>query len=106
MGEMLMQIKKEQRTEPTSSSIGSSRCTRKSGNSWGKVKHNIKLDMKSTGLIISSRLETAYGFTSTRRYRRVKEIKSSPFIMDPSLSWRKVVPMIFVRIFHLICRFT
>jgi hypothetical protein len=32
-----------------------------------KIKHSIKLDMTNTGLIISSRLETRYGFTSTRR---------------------------------------
>jgi hypothetical protein len=38
-----------------------------SGNSWRKVKHSIKIDMKNTGLIINSRLETRYGFTSTRR---------------------------------------
>jgi hypothetical protein len=38
-----------------------------SGNSWRKFKHSIKLDMTNTGLIISSRLETRYGFTSARR---------------------------------------
>jgi hypothetical protein len=67
MGEMSIQMKKEMKTEPASSSRGSRRYTKQSGNSWRKVKHNINLGMKNTGLIISSRLETRYGFTSTRK---------------------------------------
>jgi hypothetical protein len=93
MGEILMQMNKEQRMKLAISSRGSNNCTR----------HNIKLDMTSIGLIISSRLETGYGFTSTRINWRVKARKSSPFIMDPSLYWIKVVPMLFIWIFHLIC---
>jgi hypothetical protein len=60
-------MKNEQRIEPAISSRGFKRYTRKSGNSWRKFKHSIRLDMTSTWLIISSRLETGYGFTSTRR---------------------------------------
>ena len=50
-------MKNEQRTELASSSRGSSRCIRYSGINSRKFKHNIKLGMTSTGLIISSRLE-------------------------------------------------
>ena len=61
-------MKKEIKTKPTSSFRGSNRYTKQSGNNWRKLKHSIKLDMTNTGLIISSRLETIYGFTSTRKY--------------------------------------
>ena len=60
-------MKSEQRKDPASSSRGYNRYTRQSGNSWRKVKNNIKLDMTSTGLITSFRMETKYGFTSARR---------------------------------------
>jgi hypothetical protein len=60
-------MKREQRIESASSSRGFNRYTRQSGNSWRKFKHNIRLGMTSIGLIISSRLETGYGFTSARR---------------------------------------
>jgi len=96
MKKMLMWMKNEQRTKSASSSRGFNRYTRKSMNSWRRVKHSINLGMTSTGLIISSRLEIGYGFTSARNDWRVKEINSSPFDMDPSLFWRKVVPMIFL----------
>jgi hypothetical protein len=66
MGEMSIQRKKEMKTNPTSSFIGSNRYIKQLGNSWRKFKHNIKLVVTNTGLIISSRLETRYGFTSTR----------------------------------------
>ena len=52
--------------KPASSFKGFNRYTRKSGNSWRRVKHSIKLDMTSMRLIISSRLETEHGFTSIR----------------------------------------
>jgi hypothetical protein len=68
MGEVSIQMKKEMKIEPTSSSRGSIRYTKQSGNSWRKVKHNIKLGMTNIGLIISSRLETRYGFTSVGKY--------------------------------------
>jgi hypothetical protein len=67
MGEMLIQMKKEINKEPTISSRGSNRYIKYSWNSWRKVKNNINIDMKNTWLIISSRLETRYGFTSTRK---------------------------------------
>jgi hypothetical protein len=67
MGDLLIQMKKEKRIDPASSSRGSNRCTKQSENSWRKFKHSIKLDMTSTGLIIISRLEIGYGFTSARR---------------------------------------
>jgi hypothetical protein len=67
MGEMTIQMKKEMKTEPTSSSRGSNMYTKQFGNIWRKFKNNIKLDTTNTGLIISSRLETRYGFTSTRK---------------------------------------
>jgi hypothetical protein len=68
MGEMSIQMKKEMKTEPASSSRGSNRYTKQSWNSWRKVKHNIKLYITKTGLIISSRLDNRYGFTSVRKY--------------------------------------
>jgi hypothetical protein len=67
MGEMLIQMKRELKIGPTSSSRGSNKYTKKSRNSWRKSKNSIKLEMTSTGLIISSRLEIGYGFTSVRR---------------------------------------
>jgi hypothetical protein len=68
MGEMSIQMKKEIKIEPASSFRGSNMYTNQSWNSWRKFKHSIKLDMTNTGLIISSRLETRYGFTSARKY--------------------------------------
>jgi hypothetical protein len=68
MGEMPIQMKKEMKTEPASSSKGSNKYTKQLGNNWRKVKHSIKLSMKNTGLIINSKLETRYGFTSARKY--------------------------------------
>jgi hypothetical protein len=68
MGEMPIQMKKEMKTEPTILSRGYSRYTKQLGNNWRKFKHDIKLDMKNTGLIVSSRLETRYGFTSAMKY--------------------------------------
>jgi hypothetical protein len=79
-------MKNENRTDPESLSKVSNRYTRKFENNLRKVKHNIKLDMTSTRLIISYRLETEYGSTLARRYRRVKERNSITFDMDPSLS--------------------
>jgi hypothetical protein len=67
MGKMLIQMKKEMKTKPASSSRGYNRYTKKSGNTWSKVKHSIKLGMTNKGLIISSRLETKCGFTSARK---------------------------------------
>jgi hypothetical protein len=67
MGDMLIQMKKEMKIDATSLFRGSSRYTKKSRNSWRKVKHFINLGMKNTGLIISSSLETRYGFTSARK---------------------------------------
>jgi hypothetical protein len=58
MGEMSIQMNKEMKTEPASSSKGSNRYTKQSGNSWRNLKHNIKLDLTNTGLNISFRLET------------------------------------------------
>jgi hypothetical protein len=66
MRDMSIQMKREMKTGLASSLRGSNRY-RQSGNSWRKVKHNIKLDMTNIGLIISSRLETRYGFISARR---------------------------------------
>jgi hypothetical protein len=57
-------MKNEQRIEPASLSIGINRYNRKSGNSWRRVKHSINLGMTSIGLIINSRMEIGYGFTS------------------------------------------
>jgi hypothetical protein len=68
MGDMPIQMKKEMNTKSASSSRGSSRYIKQSGNNWRKVKHNINLGMTNTGLIISSRLETRYGLTSARKY--------------------------------------
>ena len=99
-------MKNEKRTKPPSSSRGSNRYTMQSGKSWGKLKNSINHSMKIIGLIISYRLETGYGSTLARRGWRVKERSSIPFVMGPSLSWRKVVTMLFVYIFHLICKFT
>jgi hypothetical protein len=61
-------MKKKMKTEPASSSIGYRKYTKMSGKNWRKFKHSINLGMKNTGLIISSRLETRYGFTSVRKY--------------------------------------
>ena len=77
-----MCMKNEQRTEPASSSRGYSRYTRKLGNNWRKVKHNIELGMTSTWLIISSRLETRYGFTSPRRLKGERK-KLNPIHYGP-----------------------
>jgi hypothetical protein len=66
MGKMLIPMKKEMKTGSASSFKGSSKYTKQSGKNWRRVKHSIKLDMKNIGLIISSRLETRHGFTSTR----------------------------------------
>jgi len=106
MGDMSMWMKNELRTKLASSSRVFRRYTRKSGNIWKRVKNSRKLDTTSTDLIISSRLETEYGFTSVRTDWRVKARNSSPFVMDPSLSSIKVVPILFVSIFQLICRFS
>jgi hypothetical protein len=67
MGEILIQMKKGMKTRPASSFKGYNRYTKQSGNSWRKVKHSIRLNMKNTGLIISSRLETTYDFISPRK---------------------------------------
>jgi hypothetical protein len=66
MGEMSIQMNKEKKIGFTSSFKGYSRYTKKSGNNWRKFKHNIKMDMTNTRLIVNSKLETRYGFTSTR----------------------------------------
>jgi hypothetical protein len=57
-------MKNEHRKNAAISFIGSNRYTRKSGNNWIIFKHSIHLGMTSIGLIISSRLEIGYGFTS------------------------------------------
>jgi hypothetical protein len=67
MGEIPNKMKKGMETGPTISLRGSSKYTKQSRNSSRKFKHSIKIDMTNTGLIISSGLETRYGFTSTRR---------------------------------------
>jgi hypothetical protein len=67
MGEMSIQMNKGMKIEPTISSRGSNRYTKETEKNWRKFKHSIKLGMTNTGLIISSKLETRYGFTSVRK---------------------------------------
>jgi hypothetical protein len=84
MGEILIEMKEEQRTNPASSSIGSSRCTRQSRNNWRKVKNSIKLDMTSTRLIMSSKVgDRVWIHISKERLKgegkKIKPIYYGPF---------------------------
>ena len=83
---MLIPMNKEMKTWTKSSFKRFKNYTKQSGNNSRKVKHYINLSMIDTWLIISSRLETGYGFTSARNDLRVKERNSSLSDMDPSLS--------------------